>query len=459
MMTFNITKGLDLALAGAPVQTITPEFKDVQHVAVVGSDYVGMKPTLYVEVGEHVLAGQLLFEDKKNPGVKFVAPAAGVVVAVNRGEKRAFQSIVIELDKDDPKKSVEFEKFEAHKLAELCPNKTREILVRSGMWTALRTRPFSRSPKIDATPAALFVNVADTNPHAPEPANIVNAKPNEFLAGLTILSKIAGNTLWLCLGKNSIDSTLLEEAEKISNLKSAQFLGKHPSGLTGTHISKLEPCSLAKTVWSIGYQDVIAIGELFLTGQYPAERVIALSGPMVQNPRLIRVLQGAFVSEICQNELKDGPVRMISGSVLCGRAATEGFQGLGRFANQVSVIGDDDPRELWGWIMPNADKFSVAGSVASRYIPGAVFKMTTALHGGPRAIFPNPAFDKIMPLDIEPTFLFKALEIGDVDRCEKLGAFELDEEDLALCTLVDFGKNDYGLSLRKLLNAVMKEEE
>lgn len=454
----HITGGLDLRIAGAPDQTLPPEEKSVKHYAVTGADYAGMKPTILVEIGEEVLAGQPLLEDKKNPGVKFVSPVAGKVIKVARGEKRAFLSIVVEAG-PDPTKSLPFERVDSSKILDLCPNKTRELLQRSGLWTALRTRPFSRVPAVGAPdPAALFVNVADSNPLAHDPMPIVEARRAEFLDGLRLLSRICGKTLYVCFGNGDCPNELVAEIEKIPHAKCYRFTGKHPSGLVGTHIAKLESCGLNKYVWSIGYQDAIAIGEALATGVYPSSRVVSLSGPCVKKPRLIRARQGAFVTELVENELTDGPVRVVSGGVLCGRAIVENQEGLGRFANQIVALSDENPSELFGWLMPQRKKFSVARLVASSWFSPKTFEVSTGLEGGKRAIFPNPAFKKVAPLGIEPLYLFKALELMQFDRCEQLGAFELDEEDVALCTLVDLGKNDYGKTLRAFLDAALKEE-
>lgn len=457
MKQIYITRGLDLQLAGAPDLSKAPEKKEARRYAATGADYVGMKPTILVEIGEQVLAGQPLFEDKKNPGVKFVSPVSGVVSAVIRGEKRAFRSIVVEAG-PEPTKSVEFTRYQENELSELCCSKVREQLIRSGLWTSLRTRPFSRVPAIDSSPVALFVNVCDTNPHAPDPKPIVEARSDDFIAGLKVLSRICGEKLFVCFGKGDYSPEFIKRVEEVENAEAYQFLGKHPSGLSGTHIAKLLPCGLTRVVWTIGYQDALAIADLFLKGVYNAERIVSLSGPVVKNPRLIRATQGAFVTELVEGELIGTETRVVSGSVLNGRAIVEGEEGLGRYVNQISALADGDPRELFGWITPNFKKFSVARTVGSSWTRRLPFALTTALEGGRRAVFPNPAFEKVTPLDIMPAFLFKALEIGQLERCERLGAFELDEEDLALCTLVDFGKNDYGKTLRALLNKAMKEE-
>ena len=455
MKYFAIDKGFDLALSGAPAQKIDPQEKEIEFVAVTGPDYVGMKPTIFVEPGDHVLAGEALFEDKKNPGVKFTAPGAGTVKEIFRGEKRAFRSIMIQLDNgvraDD---SVEFESFPAADLETLCKCKTRELLIKSGLWTALRTRPFSRIPKVDSDPHSIFVTAIDTNPHAPDPALIIGERPEDFVNGLKVLSRLSGR-IWLCKSPHGVDIP----GDDLSAVETAIFDGPHPAGLAGTHIHYLDPVGSGKTVWTIGYQDVMAIGQLFTTGRYPTERVVALSGPMVKNPRLMRTRVGACLEELTEDELVRGPVRVISGSVLCGRTSeANGLSCLGPYVNQVTVIGDDDPREMFGWTMPGWRKFSLARTVASRWLPKWPYKMTTALGGGYRAIFPNPAFMTIQPLDLMPEFLFKALEVGDIEKSEQLGALELDEEDVALCTLVDFGKNDYTRSLRAMLDTIMKEE-
>ena len=456
MKYIEITKGLDLALAGAPEQRIDSKIKEIKHVAVTGPDYVGLKPTVAVEAGQHVLAGELLFEDKKNPGVKFTSPGAGTVEAVHRGDKRSFRSVMIRLDDGDAaNKSVEFEKFDPAELITLCPKRVRALLIESGLWTALRTRPYSRIPKIDAEPSSLFVNAMDTNPHAPNPEIVIQERGDDFRNGLKVLSRICGKKLWVCKAPSS---DIPEEG--IPMVETAVFAGPHPAGLSGTHIHELDPVGPGKSVWTIGYQDVIAVGALFTTGRYPTERIVALSGPMVKNPRLLRTRVGACLFELTKGELIEGESRIISGSVLCGRKIEEnGLCALGPYVNQVSAVGDGNPRELFAWTLPGFRKFSVARTVASWYLPRWPFKMTTALHGGHRAVFPNDAFDRIMPLDIIPLYLFKALEVGDIEAAEQLGALELDEEDVALCTLVDFGKNDYPSSLRAMLNTMMKDEE
>lgn len=456
MTYIEITKGLDLALAGAPEQRIDPNFKNVKHAAVTGPDYVGVRPSVAVEEGQHVLAGEVLFEDKKNPGVKFTAPGAGKVEKIHRGEKRAFRSVMIALDEGDAANaSVSFEKFDPAELESLPEEKVRAILAESGLWTLLRTRPFSVIPKLQSTPHSLFVNAMDTNPGAPNPALIIAERGDDFRNGLKVLSRICGEKIWVC---KDPESDIPEEG--IAKVETAVFSGPHPAGLAGTHIHYLDPVGINKTVWTIGYQDVIAIGALFTTGRYPTERVVALSGPMVKNPRLLRTRVGACLKELTAGELKDGESRVISGSVLCGRKVEEnGLCCLGPYVNQVSAVGDGNPRELFAWTLPGFRKFSAARTVASWYLPRWAYNMTTALHGGHRAVFPNDALEKVMPLDILPLFLFKALEVGDIDNAEKLGALELDEEDVALCTLVDLGKNDYTSSLRAMLNTIMKEEE
>ncbi|MDO5554332.1 MAG: Na(+)-translocating NADH-quinone reductase subunit A [Planctomycetia bacterium] len=455
MKYFGITRGLDLRLAGSPDQRIDPVVKEIKHVAVTGPDYVGMKPTLLVSEGDEVKAGQAVFEDKKNPGVLFVSPGAGVVEGIHRGEKRSFRSLMIKLHEGElGNESVAFERYDESELESLEEDRVRENLVASGLWTCFRTRPFSRIPKLGSSPSSIFVTAMDTNPGAPDPQLIIEQTPEDFVNGLKILSCF-GKKVWVCRAPKS---DIPEYRHK--RVETVVFDGPHPAGLAGTHIHYLDPVGLGKTVWTIGYQDVMAIGRLFTTGVWPTERIVALSGPKVKAPRLLRTRVGACLYELSKGELSEGPSRIISGSVLCGRAVEEnGMCCLGPYVNQVSAIDDGDPREFFGWALPGWRKFSLARTVASRYLPAWPFKMNTAMHGGHRAVFPNDMFEKICPLDLLPVFLFRALEVGDIEKSEQLGALELDEEDVALCTLVDFGKNDYTTTLRAMLNTMMKEEE
>ena len=275
----NIKKGLDLPLSGKPEQHISQALA-VHSVAVLGADFPGMKPTMLVREGDTVKRGQVLFTDKKNEGVQFTAPAAGRVSSINRGAKRALQSVVIDVEGDAAET---FARIGIDDIGDLSRDQIVENMVASGVWPALRTRPYSKVPEIDSVPHSLFITAMDSNPLAADPAVVIPEYATEYAAGLDIVAKLTGGVVYVC-----------QEAGKFlpigtdTRLSVAEFSGIHPAGLPGTHIHFLDPVSPNKTVWYIGYQDVIAVGSLFLTGNILSDRIIALGGPGASHPRLLK---------------------------------------------------------------------------------------------------------------------------------------------------------------------------
>tara|TARA_R110002126_G_scaffold119373_11_gene260258 strand:+ start:8982 stop:10319 length:1338 start_codon:yes stop_codon:yes gene_type:complete len=441
-----LKKGLDIPLAGSPKQEISAG-NAITTVAILGEEYVGMRPTMAVEVGDTVKKGQVLFEDKKNPGVKFTAPLAGTVAEINRGAKRVLQSVVITVSGNDAE---QFKRYSSDQLAGLNREQVTENLVDSGLWTAFRTRPFSRIPEIDSTPRAIFVNTMDTNPLAADPAVIINAEAEAFTQGIALLGKLTDGKVYLTKKAGT-------ELPACSGVEVAEFDGPHPAGLVGTHIHFLEPVSMKKVVWHLGYQDVIAMAKLFLSGELDANRVVALCGPVVKSPRLVKTVVGASLAELVKDELVEGKNRIISGSVLAGNSA-HGVHGyLGRYHNQVSVLAEGYDKEFLGWIAPGATKFSVTRAYLSHLSPKRLFNMTTTTNGSARAMVPIGNYERVMPLDVLPTLLLRDLVSGDTDSAQTLGCLELDEEDLSLCTFVCPGKYDYGTILRNCLTTIQKE--
>ena len=443
-----IKKGLDLPIAGAPEQAIDSG-RPVRTVALVGFDYVGMKPTMEVKVGDRVKLGQLIFTDKKTAGVKYTAPASGVISAIHRGEKRVFQSIVIDVEGDD---SVEFDSYQPNQLGQLEKEKVVSNLVESGLWTAFRTRPYSKVPVIDSTPHSIFVTAIDTNPLAADPQVVVSEYKEDFEYGLHVLGLLSDTKVHVCKAPGSNIPTPSD-----NNIQSTEFAGPHPAGLAGTHIHFLDPVSEKKTVWTVGYQDVIAIGKLFTTGQLWSERVVSLAGPSVTNPRLIRTRLGASTDEICAGEMSEGDNRVVSGSVLSGRTANGPLAYLGRYHTQVAVLQEGRERPMLHYFTPGVNRHSVMPIYLSKLMPSKLFSFTTSTNGSERAMVPIGSFEKIMPLDILPTQLLRALIVEDTDVASKLGCLELDEEDLALCTYVCSGKYEYGPILRNNLTRIEHE--
>lgn len=443
-MLFKIKKGLDIPLKGRPDERIDVA-TDVKTVAVLGSDYIGLKPTMLVREGDQVKVGTPLFEDKKNPGVIVTSPAAGTVAAINRGAKRALVSVVIAVDGD------EAEAFACKEVAAASEADVRKVMQESGLWVAFRTRPYGKIPAVDSSANSIFVNAMDTNPLAVDPAVVINERATDFALGVSILTKFEV-PVYVCQSDTAELPSLSGNA-----VKTARFSGKHPAGLSSTHVHHIDPVFAQKTVWTIGYQDVIALGALFNQGKLDVSRYVALAGPLVNSPRVFKTRAGAKVSELVEGRTADGKKRVISGSVLNGHTATGDADFLGRYDNQVSVIREHDEREFMGWIAPGSNKFSALNVLISSIFKPKTYDISTSQYGSPRAVVPIGVFEKVMPLDILPTPLIRSLLVKDTDAAQELGCLELVEEDLSLLSFVDPGKHDFGPLLRSTLTQIEKE--
>ena len=450
-----IKKGLNVPIAGEPEQVIS-EGNPSKKVALIGYDYVGMRPTLAVAVGDRVKRGQLLFTDKKMEGVKYTSPGGGKVAEINRGEKRVFESLVIECDEKE--KEITFDSYKEDQLAGLDREKVKSNLIESGLWTALRARPFGKVARPAVTPHSIFITAMDTNPLAPSVEKILEGSEKAFVNGLTVISKLTGGQLFLC--KSPGTSIPVPEQDSLP-LVVEEFSGPHPAGNAGTHIHFLDPVHRSKTVWHIDAQDVAAVGTLFTTGKIPVERVISLAGPSVKKPRLIKTRIGAGMESITHDEListgNGNENRVISGSVLSGRTAAGTLAFLGRYHQQVSVLEEGGKRVFFGWLSPGLNLYSIKRILMSSLFPRRKLKLSTAVNGGKRAILPIAAYESVMPMDIIITYLLRALMVDDIEEAENLGCLELCEEDLALCSFVSPSKIEYGPVLRRNLTIIEKE--
>ncbi len=448
MGLIKIKKGLDLPINGKPEQAIKGT-KTPKTVALLGEDYVGMKPTMLVAVGDKVKLGQVLFTDKKTTGVKYTSPGSGKVIEINRGEKRAFKSIVIELEGSDEES---FKSYSEKEISGISRENVKEELLDSGLWTSLRTRPFSKVANPEKTPNSIFVTAMDTNPLAPSIDVVLKGNEKQFENGLNVISKLTEGKVFVCKANGSTIPAVTG-----SKIVTEEFEGPHPAGNVGTHIHFLDPVSRSKEVWYLSAQDVVSIGYLFTTGKIFTDRIISLAGSSVKSPKLVKTRIGAAIADIVSGELNEGENRIISGSVLSGHAAVENVAYLGRYHQQVSVIEEGRDRKFLGWMGPGFNEYSFKNVVLSKIIPNKSFDFNTAIHGGKRAIVPSGAFEAVIPMDILPTYLLRSLAVDDVEEAEKLGALELDEEDLALCTFTCPSKLEYGPMLRRNLTLIEKE--
>jgi len=431
---------------GAPEQTIQPgpEFKTV---GVLGGDYLGLKPRMLVQEGDEVQRGTPLFCHKDAPEAMMVAPLSGKVVAVNRGARRVLQSVVIEVS-DVNDTGLDFSDIGDANSAEGVAAK----LCAAGLWTAFRTRPYSKMPAPGTKPAAIFVTAMDSEPLAADAAVIINDAAEAFTAGLAAVSRLTEGKTYLC----QKDGASIPGGD-LAEIEVAAFSGPHPAGLAGTHIHFLEPLAGDKQVWTIGYQDIISIGRLMQTGHLDPNIVIALTGPAARQPRLIRTVMGASTDDLTQDEVNvEGTARIVSGSILSGQHAEGPTAYLGRFARQISIIREDHDQNTLGWILPMPSKYAVQPVLGSAFAK-KLYAFTSNLNGGRRAMVPTGTFEELMPQDYLPTQLLRALLVMDTDTAQALGALELDEEDLGLVGFACPAKYEYGLALRDCLTKIEKE--
>ena len=456
-MSLHITrKGLRLPVSGEPDQTIESG-RMVSRVALLASDYLGLRPTMHVAEGDDVRRWQLLFEDKKRPGVRFTAPGAGTVRAVHRGDRRSFQSIVIDLSREEREGRAgavtQFRSFSGGHPGGLRGDDVRELLLESGLWTALRARPFSRVADPETRPHSIFVTAMDAEPLAPSVDVVLEGKHGPFERGVVALSRLTEGRVFVCTAPDAAvpvpDSPQVQREE---------FVGKHPVGNVGFHIHRLDPVERGKLVWHIGYQDVVAIGQLFDTGELAVDRVVALAGPSHPAPRRVRTRLGASTADLLQDMSRDEDLRVLSGSLLGGRRADDAMIGfVGRYHRQICVLREGRKRELLGWLAPGLSKFSASRAFLSKLVPGRLFSLTTSTNGSSRAIVPIGLYEGVMAMDLLATPLLRALAMHDVERAEELGCLELDEEDLALCSFVCPSKIDHGAALRAVLTTLEAE--
>jgi len=433
---FRIRRGLDLPIDGAPVQDPSGAVERgaaVRTVALLGEDAPGVRPELRVALGDRVRSGQPLWVDRRRPELCFVAPGAGVVKSIERGERRRLAAVVIALEGDEEEA---FEPVAPGALASLPRERLEALLLRSGLWTTLRTRPFGRIPDPGTAPRSLFVTALATDPLAPRVGPLLAAEAEAFARGLTALTRLTDGPVHVC-ARPGEGPALAGVPERVVP---AFFAGPHPAGLAGTHIHLLDPAGPGREVWHVGWADVVAIGRLLATGRLPTERVVAVGGPSVLRPRLVRTRLGASTEELLRGELRGGPCRVISGSVLSGRHAVGSRGFLGRLHTQVCVLPE-------GAAPPPQGPFARLGGL----VGAGGRAWTTALGGTRGAFYPLERLESVFPLDVPLLPLLRALAVGDVDAVHALGGLELAEEDLALVSYRCPGKIDWGARLRAAL--------
>lgn len=438
-----LQKGHDILLQGTPDKVIDQGVQAATF-AVQPLNFRGISPIpkMLVDVGAEVKAGDPLFFDKSNPDIKYVAPVSGEVIAVTRGSKRSITEVVILADKDQ-----KYRQLDAFDLE----GSSREALVaylqENGAWPLITQRPFDLVPETSEIPRDIFISTFDSAPLAPDLNLVVAGREASFQKGLEVLSKLTSGKVHL--GLNAKGAT--PPAAAFSNATGVEkhwFHGKHPAGNVGVQIHHVAPIGTKDKVWVLGVQEVITIGALFAEGRFNAERVVVLSGSELSQPKYVRTYLGAKIGDLLKDNLSSEKARIISGDVLSGeKKTTEQF--LNAKDDQITVIEEGNDVELLGWLLPIEPRPSISNTFPNFLYPNYAFKVNTNTHGEKRAFVVTGQYESVLPMDIYPQHLMKAILTSDFERMEGLGIHELSEEDIALCEFVCTSKQPLQQILRK----------
>lgn len=442
-----IKKGLNINLEGIAEKVIKKALPS-EFYAVKPTDFRGIRPKLVVNVGDKVKAGTALFFDKFQPEVQFTSPVSGEITAINRGERRMILEVIIRADA-----KIEYKDFKHGDPKSMSREEIISVLQESGLWPTLRQRPYSIIANPKDSPKAIFISAFDTAPIAADMDFIVKDEAAMFQKGIDALSKLTSGIIHLNLNAD------FPAAETYTSTKGVQlnyFTGPHPAGNVGVQIHKIDPINKGDIVWYTYPQEIITIGRLFDKGIYDASKNIAITGSEVIHPSYLRIIGGACVRNMLKDNLKPGDHRVISGNVLTGtKLMGDGF--VGYYDNQITVIPEGKYHEFIGWALPGIEKFSASRTFFSWLMPGKRFKLDTNMHGGNRAFVMTDEYDKVFPFDIYPVHLLKAILAEDIEQMEKLGIYEVDEEDFALCEFVCTSKTDVQSIVRKGLDLIKAE--
>ncbi len=445
----HFTKGHDILLAGAASGPVSQA--EVSRFAIMPGDFHGMSPIpkVVVEIGSEIKAGDVLFYDKKRPEIQYVSPVSGEVVEIRRGDKRSVSAVVILADK-----TMKFKKVTAPDINSVDRSGLVEFMTANGLWPLINERPFDVVPSLTTIPSNIFISTFDTAPLAPDNNLFVDGNEDAFSKGLEVLRRLTSGKVHLGLdgrGKSIPSGTYF----KAEGVEKHWFSGPHPAGNVGVHIHHIAPIKGHDKVWTLGVQEVITIGKMFLTGEYHAERIVALTGAELKHPCYVRTYQGAGLSDLLKDNVTGENYRIVSGDVLSGRQdSSDGF--LSFKDDQVTVLKEGNQYELFGWLLPLSPRPSISGTIPS-YGKGYKFEANTNTHGEKRAFVVSGQYESVLPMEIYPMHLFKSILANDIEKMEGLGLNELTEEDVALCEFVCTSKNPLQTILRQGLETLKEQ--
>lgn len=451
-MVKKLKRGFDINLAGKAEETLVENINPGTY-AFKPTDFNGIyRPKVLVNEGDAVKAGTPIFFDKKNPKVKFTAPVSGEIITIERGAKRFPLSIQILADTTQEYES--FPQYSPEKITSLNKEQILESLLESGVWANIIQRPFGYVADPDTEPQGIFISAFDTSPLAANYDYVFQGAEKYLQVGIDVLSKLTKGKVYLGLNKKNVNNSVFR---KLQNAEKVEFSGAHPSGNVGVHIHHILPTSAERMVWTTTPYGLQQIGKLFLEGKYDSSKIFAIAGSEVQKPQYYKAYTGASIKKCIEGNLKQDHVRFISGNVLAGeKISKDGF--LGFADNVLSIIPEGDQYEFLGWILPSTKKLSFhkAFGLLSFLTPKKEFVLDTNLHGEERAFVQTGVFEQVVPMDIYPIFLLKAIMAEDFEAMESLGIYEVIEEDFALCEFIDISKIEVQSLIREGIEALQE---
>ena len=449
MADINIFKGHDIQIAGMP-STDLHTADSPKSVAIKPYQFKGIKPKLLIKEGDSVKIGTPIFKCKANEQLIFPSPGSGKIKEIQYGERRRIEKIEIDVSNEEV-----YEKSDSFKLAkidELDFNNTMSRLVDGCLMPFIRQRPFNKIADPKNPPRDIFISGWNTAPLSVNLDLALRGRRSQFQAGVSVLDKISKGNVHLSYYENSVSETLID----LDNVVSHTIQGPHPAGNVGVQIHHIAPIGPNDHVWIVNAQDVARIGNFFLTGELDMSLIITVGGPSVLKPRHVKSRIGAHVSSYVVNNIKDGNQRIVSGDVLTGKKIdSEGF--LGFYDSSIAVIPEGGDREFIGMLRP--------GSASSRYSLTNAFLGTlkggydfnTLKNGSERYMVPINSWEEVLPMDILPNPLYRAILVEDIEEMEQLGIYECDEEDFALCSFACPSKIDLGKTIRDGLDLIESE--
>ncbi len=443
-----LKKGLDIKLVGQAARELV-DTPLADSYAVNPIDFVGLTPKLLVKVDDEVKAGTPLFFDKYRPQVLFSSPVSGKVKAVNRGEKRKILEVVIEPDSKN-----EYEVFQTVDLNTASKESVIDQMLASGLWPMIIQRPYGVIADPSKTPDAVFISGFDSAPLAPEMDFVLQNVTEDLKMGMEVMKKLTPGKVHLGVSARQKNPVF----DGLQGIDVTTFDGPHPAGNVGVQIHHVAPIGKGNLIWTVDIQNLAIIGRFFRTGRVDMTKIIAVAGSEVEHPRYQKIISGARIDSIVKDNVKQNgkSIRFICGNVLTGTKTTLENH-FGFYANQMTLIPEGNHHEFLGWIAPRLNKFSVSHSYFSWLTPNKKYDLDTNLNGGVRALVMSGQYEKVLPMDIYPVYLLKAILAGDIDKMENLGIYEVIEEDLALCEFVCTSKTEVQQIVRKGLDMLMKE--